>query len=219
MKISEFSVHRPVFAIVISLLLLVVGLVCLSRLWQTVREFPDINPPIVSIDTSYRGASAQIVETKITQPIEDRIAGVELIDKLRSSSAHERSRITVEFDLERNVDEAANDIRDRVGRVIDDLPVEADPPEIAKADSNDDPIIYLNLSSSTMNVLDLTDFAERNIVDGVAPQTGGARVNLTGARREALRGREGHVLHLAPLPEYRRVLHACLVMSGVERGR
>ena len=155
MKISEFSVHRPVFAIVISLLLVVVGLVCLSRLWQTVREFPDINPPIVSIDTNYRGASAQIVETKITQPIEDRIAGVELIDKLRSSSADERSRITVEFDLERNVDEAANDIRDRVGRVIDDLPVEADPPEIAKADSNDDPIIYLNLSSSTMNVLDL----------------------------------------------------------------
>ena len=187
MKISEFSVHRPVFAIVISLLLVVVGLVCLSRLWQTVREFPDINPPIVSIDTSYRGASAQIVETKITQPIEDRIAGVELIDKLRSSSADERSRITVEFDLERNVDEAANDIRDRVGRVIDDLPVEADPPEIAKADSNDDPIIYLNLSSSTMNVLDLTDFAERNIVDRFAALPGVARVNLTGSRRYAMR--------------------------------
>ncbi len=187
MKISEFSVHRPVFAIVISLLLVVVGLVCLGRLWQTVREFPDINPPIVSIDTSYRGASAQIVETKITQPIEDRIAGVELIDKLRSSSADERSRITVEFDLERNVDEAANDIRDRVGRVIDDLPVEANPPEIAKADSNDDPIIYLNLSSSTMNVLDLTDFAERNIVDRFAALPGVARVNLTGSRRYAMR--------------------------------
>ncbi|HKE43045.1 MAG TPA: efflux RND transporter permease subunit [Steroidobacteraceae bacterium] len=187
MKISEFSVHRPVFAIVISLLLVVVGLVCLSRLWQTVREFPDINPPIVSIDTSYRGASAQIVETKITQPIEDRIAGVEMIDKLRSSSADERSRITVEFDLERNVDEAANDIRDRVGRVINDLPIEADPPEIAKADSNDDPIIYLNLSSSTMNVLDLTDFAERNIVDRFAALPGVARVQLTGSRRYAMR--------------------------------
>jgi len=187
MKISEFSVHRPVFAIVLSLLLVVVGLVCLSRLWQTVREFPDINPPIVSIDTNYRGASAQIVETKITQPIEDRIAGVELIDKLRSSSADERSRITVEFDLERNVDEAANDIRDRVGRVIDDLPLEASPPEIAKADSGDDPIIYLNLSSSTMNVLDLTDFAERNIVDRFAALPGVARVNLTGSRRYAMR--------------------------------
>jgi multidrug efflux pump len=187
MKISEFSVHRPVFAIVISLMLVVIGLVCLGRLWQTVREFPDINPPIVSIDTGYRGASAQIVETKITQPIEDRIAGVELIDKLRSSSADEHSRITVEFDLDRNVDEAANDIRDRVGRVVDQLPVEADPPEIAKADSNDDPIIYLNIASSTMSVLDLTDFAERNIVDRFAALPGVARVNLAGSRRYAMR--------------------------------
>ncbi len=187
MKISEFSVHRPVFAIVISLMLVVIGLVCLGRLWQTVREFPDINPPIVSIDTGYRGASAQIVETKITQPIEDRIAGVELIDKLRSSSADERSRITVEFDLDRNVDEAANDIRDRVGRVVDQLPLEADPPEIAKADSNDDPIIYLNLASSTMSVLDLTDFAERNIVDRFAALPGVARVTLAGSRRYAMR--------------------------------
>jgi len=187
MKISEFSVHRPVFAIVISLMLLVLGLVALGRLWQTVREFPDINPPVVSIDTKYRGAAAQIVETKITQPIEDRIAGVELIDKLRSSSADERSRITVEFDLDRNVDEAANDIRDRVGRVIDDLPIEAEPPEIAKSDSSADPIIYLNLASDSMNVLELTDYAERNIVDRFAALPGVARVNIAGSRRYAMR--------------------------------
>ena len=187
MKISEFSVRRPVFAIVISLMLLVLGFVALGRLWQTVREFPDINPPVVSIDTRYRGASAEIVETKITQPIEDRIAGVELIDKLRSSSADERSRITVEFDLDRDVDEAANDIRDRVGRVIDDLPVEAEPPEIAKSDSSADPIIYLNLASDSMSVLELTDFAERNIVDRFAALPGVARVNLAGSRRYAMR--------------------------------
>ncbi len=187
MKISEFSVRRPVFAIVISLMLLVLGLVALGRLWQTVREFPDINPPIVSIDTRYRGASAEIVETKITQPIEDRIAGVEMIDKLRSSSADERARITVEFDLDRNVDEAANDIRDRVGRVIDDLPLEAEPPEIAKSDASADPIIYLSISSDSMNVLELTDFAERNIVDRFAALPGVARVNLAGSRRYAMR--------------------------------
>ena len=187
MKISEFSVRRPVFAIVISLMLLVLGFVALGRLWQTVREFPDINPPVVSIDTKYRGASAEIVETKITQPIEDRIAGVELIDKLRSSSADERSRITVEFDLDRDVDEAANDIRDRVGRVIDDLPIEAEPPEIAKSDSSADPIIYLNLASDSMSVLELTDFAERNIVDRFAALPGVARVNLAGSRRYAMR--------------------------------
>lgn len=187
MKISEFSVRRPVFAIVISLMLLVLGLVALGRLWQTVREFPDINPPVVSIDTRYRGASAEIVETKITQPIEDRIAGVEMIDKLRSTSADERSRITVEFDLDRNVDEAANDIRDRVGRVIDDLPVEAEPPEIAKSDSSADPIIYLSLASDSMNVLELTDYAERNIVDRFSALPGVARVNLAGSRRYAMR--------------------------------
>jgi multidrug efflux pump len=187
MKISEFSIRRPVFAIVISLMLLVLGLVALGRLWQTVREFPDINPPIVSIDTRYRGAAADIVETKITQPIEDRIAGVELIDKLRSSSADERSRVTVEFDLDRNVDEAANDIRDRVGRVIDDLPVEAEAPEIAKSDSGADPIIYLALASDSMNVLELTDYAERNIVDRFSALPGVARVNLAGSRRYAMR--------------------------------
>jgi multidrug efflux pump len=176
-----------VFAIVISLMLLVVGLVALGRLWQTVREFPDINPPIVSIDTRYRGAAADIVETKITQPIEDRIAGVERIDKLRSSSADERARITVEFELDRNVDEAANDIRDRVGRVIDDLPLEAEAPEIAKADSSADPIIYLALASDSMNVLELTDYAERNIVDRFSALPGVARVNLAGSRRYAMR--------------------------------
>ncbi len=187
MKISEFSVRRPVFAIVISLMLLVLGLVALGRLWQTVREFPDINSPVVSIDTRYRGAAADIVESKITQPIEDRIAGVELIDKLRSSSADERSRVTVEFDLDRNVDEAANDIRDRVGRVIDDLPVEAEAPEIAKADSGGEAIIYLALASDSMNVLELSDFADRNVVDRFSALPGVARVNLAGARRYAMR--------------------------------
>ena len=114
MGISDLSIRRPVFAIVLSLMLIVVGLVSLARLWQSVRELPDINPPIVSIDTNYRGASAQIVETKITQMIEERVAGVELIDKMRSSSSDERSRITVEFDLDRDIDSAANDVRDRV---------------------------------------------------------------------------------------------------------
>ncbi len=187
MTISDLSIRRPVFAIVLSLMLLVVGLVCLGRLWQTVREFPDINPPIVSIDTNYRGASSQIIETKITQLIEDRVAGVEQIDKMRSQSSDERSRITVEFDLERDIDSAANDVRDRVSRVLDDLPVEADAPEISKADSSADPIIYVNLSSDKMNSLELTDFAERNIVDRFAALPGVARVQLNGARRYAMR--------------------------------
>jgi multidrug efflux pump len=120
MKISEISIHRPVFATVISLMLVILGLVSLSNL--AVREYPDIDAPVVSINTSYRGAGANIVEEKITQLIEDRIAGLEGIDKIRSSSRDERSDITVEFTADRDVDAATNDIRDRVSRVADDLP-------------------------------------------------------------------------------------------------
>ena len=187
MTLSDLSIRRPVFAVVLSLMLVVVGLVSLSRLWETVREYPDINPPIVSVETDYRGASGQIIETKITQVLEERIAGVEQIDVMRSQSSDERSRITVEFDLDRNIDEAANDIRDRVSRVADDLPTEASAPEIAKADAGAEPIIYVNLSSDKMTVLEVTDFAERNIVDRFAALPGVARVNLNGDRRYAMR--------------------------------
>ncbi len=187
MLISELSIHRPIFATVLSMMLLVVGLIGLTRLWQGIRELPDVNAPVVSIETRYRGASAQIIENKVTQPIEDRIAGIEHIDKLRSSSSDERSQISVEFDLDRNIDEAANDIRDRVGRVVSSLPDEADPPEISKADANAEPIIFVNLSSDTLGSLELTDYAERYVVDRFAALPGVARVRLTGDRRYAMR--------------------------------
>jgi multidrug efflux pump len=187
MLISDLSIHRPIFATVLSLMLLVVGLIGLTRLWQGIRELPDVNPPVVSIETRYRGASPQIIETKITQPIEDRIAGIEHIDKLRSSSKDESSQISVEFDLNRDIDEAANDIRDRVGRVVSSLPEEAEPPEISKADANAEPIIFVNLSSDSLGSLELTDYAERYVVDRFAALPGVARVRLTGARRYAMR--------------------------------
>jgi hydrophobe/amphiphile efflux-1 (HAE1) family protein len=187
MLISELSIHRPIFAAVLSMMLLVVGLIGLTRLWAGIRELPDVNAPVVSIETHYRGASPQIIETKVTQPIEDRIAGIEHIDKLRSSSSDERSQISVEFDLDRNIDEAANDIRDRVGRVVSALPVESDPPEISKADANAEPIIFVNLSSDTLSSLELTDYAERYVVDRFAALPGVARVRLSGDRRYAMR--------------------------------
>jgi multidrug efflux pump len=187
MLISEISIHRPIFATVLSLMLLVVGLIGLARLWAGIRELPDVQAPVVSIETRYRGASPEIIETKITQPIEDRIAGIEHIDKLRSSSSDERSQISVEFDLDRDIDEAANDIRDRVGRVVSSLPEESEPPEIAKADANAEPIIFVNLSSDSLNSLELTDYAERYVVDRFAALPGVARVRLTGARRYAMR--------------------------------
>ena len=185
MKISDISIHRPVFATVISLLLVILGLVSLTRL--AVREYPDVDPVFVSITTSYLGAGGAIVENKITQVIEDRIAGLEGIETLRSSSRDGRSAINVEFSADRDVDAAANDIRDRVGRVADDLPPEADPPEIQKAESSGEAIMYLNLSSDRMSVLELTDYAERVLIDQLSAAPGVSRVMIGGERRQAVR--------------------------------
>ena len=185
MRISEISIRRPVFATVISMMLVIFGLVCLDRL--SVREYPDIARPVVSISTNYRGASAPVIENKITQVIEDRIAGLEGIEKIESRSMDERSVIRVEFDVDRNVDSAANDIRDRVSRVAAVLPPEADPPEIAKADSGADPVMFLNFNSEGLSVLELTDYAERYIVDQLSTVPGVARVSVNGGRRYAMR--------------------------------
>lgn len=185
MKLSDVSVTRPVFAAVMSLLLVAFGLVAFDRL--PLREYPDIDPPIVSITTDYRGAAAAVVETRITERIEERIAGVEGISYVQSTSQDGRSRITIEFRPGRDIDAAANDIRDRVSGILDDLPPEADPPDIQKVDSSDDVIMWLNLVSPNMNVLELTDYAERYIVDRFSTLDGVARVRLSGARSYAMR--------------------------------
>ncbi len=185
MILSEVSIRRPVFATVVSLLLVILGLSALMNL--PVRQYPDVDPPVVSIETTYRGASAEVIETKITQVIEDRIAGLEGIEKLTSSSRDERSEIRVEFGLGRDVDNAANDIRDRVARVVGDLPPEADPPEVAKVDNDTQAVMYLNLTSDEMTGLELTDYADRVLVDRFATVKGVARVRISGARRYAMR--------------------------------
>ncbi|MBT8069274.1 MAG: efflux RND transporter permease subunit [Gammaproteobacteria bacterium] len=185
MILSDQSVRRPVFATVISLLLVILGLAAMMNL--PVRQYPDVESPVVSIDTRYRGASAEVVETKVTQVIEDRVAGIEGIVKLTSSSRDERSDIRIEFDLDRDVDAAANDIRDRVSRVLDQLPTEADPPEIAKADNSTQAVMFLNLTSDRMNGLEITDYADRYLVDRFSTVQGVARVNISGARRYAMR--------------------------------
>jgi multidrug efflux pump len=183
--LSDFSVRRPVFATVISALLVLLGLAALSNL--PVRQYPDIEAPVVSIETSYRGASAEVIETKVTQVIEDVIAGIEGIEMLTSSSRDERSDIRVEFALSRDIDSAANDIRDRVSRIVDQLPVEADPPEIAKVDATRETIMFLNLTSDRHSGLEITDFADRYLVDRFSTVPGVARVRITGARRYAMR--------------------------------
>ncbi len=124
MMISEHSVRRPVFATVISLLLVILGLAAMTKL--PVRQYPDVDSPVVSVEVSYRGASAEVVETKVTQVIEDAVSGIEGIEKLTSTSCDERSDVRIEFALDRDIDGAANDVRDRVSRVVDQLPTEAD---------------------------------------------------------------------------------------------
>ena len=185
MIISDYSVRRPVFASVISMLLIILGLASMMQL--PVRQYPDVDAPVVSIETRYRGASAEVIETKVTQVIEDRIAGIEGIEKLTSNSRDERSDIRVEFSLDRDVEAAANDIRDRVSRVVNQLPQEADPPEIAKVDSRNRPVMYLNLTSDRMSGLEITDYADRYLVDRFSTVPGVARVRISGARRYAMR--------------------------------
>jgi multidrug efflux pump len=183
--LSDVSVKRPVLATVLNLLLVVFGVFAMLNI--SVREYPDIDPPIVSVSTSYPGASASVIETQITQIIEDQIAGIEGIKRLTSQSRDGRSNISVEFLLSRNIDDAANDVRDRVSRVLGELPDQADPPEVTKADADAQAIMYFVLSSSKLNRLQLTDYAERYLVDRFAVIDGVSRVNLGGDQRYAMR--------------------------------
>ncbi|WPP52011.1 efflux RND transporter permease subunit [Catalinimonas niigatensis] len=185
MKLSDISVKRPVFAAVLSLLILAFGLVCYTRL--VVREYPDIEPPIVSVETNYLGASAAVVETRITQLIEQRVSEVEAIKLINSSSVDGRSEVTIEFDLSRDIDAAANDVREAVSNLLDNLPEEADPPEINKVDAGSDAVLYLNLTSTEMGMLELTDYADRYLVDRFSVLPGVARVRISGGSRYAMR--------------------------------
>jgi multidrug efflux pump len=151
------------------------------------REYPDIDPPVVSIETNYLGAAAAVVETRITEPLEQSIAGVEGIDNISSTSVDGRSSINVEFRTGRDVDAAANDIRDRVSRVLDDLPLEADPPEIQKVDSNEDVIMWLNLEGIGYSIPEITDYARRYLVDRFSVIDGVANVRVSGEQTWAMR--------------------------------
>ncbi|MGB3726645.1 MAG: efflux RND transporter permease subunit [Glaciecola sp.] len=185
MLLSDISVKRPVFASVINLLLLVFGVVAITFL--SLREYPDIDPPIVSVNTSYPGASAEIIETRITQLLEDRISGIEGIKNISSSSRNGRSSITIEFNLSRDIDAASNDVRERISRALNNLPDQAFPPEVAKSNSDEDVVVWYNLRSTNLNTMELTDYADRFIVDRLSIADGVARVNLGGGRTYAMK--------------------------------
>lgn len=180
MWLSDTSVKRPVFAAVLSLLLVAFGILAYNTL--PVREYPDVSPPIVSVSTTYVGASADVIETRITQPVEDQISGIEGIKNIRSSSRDEVSRINIEFELWRDIDQAANDVRDRVSRIVGFLPDDVEPPVVAKQDSDARPVMYISLSSSEFDMMALDDYARRYIVDrfSVIPGVSSATVSSNG---------------------------------------
>jgi multidrug efflux pump len=185
MKLSDLSIKRPVLAVVMSLLLLVLGVMSFMRL--TLRELPAIDPPIVSVQVDYPGASASVVETRITQTLEDALAGIEGINTIDSSSQNGASRVSIEFLATRDIEAAANDVRNAVSRVADRMPEEADPPEVSKVESDSDPIIWLNLRSANMDQMQLSDYAQRYLVDRFSSLEGVAQVRLGGSQRYAMR--------------------------------
>jgi multidrug efflux pump len=185
MLLSDISVKRPVLATVLSLLLVVFGVVSFQSL--SLREYPDIDPPVVTIDVNYPGAPANIVETRVTELIEERIAGIEGIEFIQSTSEDGESTVTIEFSIDRDIDAAANDVRDRISGIQDNLPEEAEPPEVQKTDGNNDVIIWRNLASDRHTVPELTDFAERFLVDRYSTLDGVARIRVGGGLRYAVR--------------------------------
>ena len=185
MSLFELFVRRPVLSTVLSLLVILIGIVSYGRL--TIREYPNIDEPIVSVRTDYRGASAEIIETQVTQILENSIAGIEGIEIISSTSRQERSFIQVRFRPDVDPDVAASDVRDRVSRVRSRIPDEIDEPVIAKVEADAQPILYLSLTSSRHGPLELTDFADRFISDRVQNVTGVAEVRILGQRQYAMR--------------------------------
>ncbi|MDX3901650.1 MAG: efflux RND transporter permease subunit [Sphingobium sp.] len=185
MQLSDVSVRRPVFAAVVAILLCIVGVVGFISL--SVREYPDTDPPVVSVETIYTGAAASVIETRITQILEDAIAGVQGIQTITSSSQDGQSQISIEFDPSRDIDSAANDVRDRVGSAVQDLPEDAFAPEIRKVDADSRPILFLAFSRPGWSQIQISDYVDRNISDRFSAIDGVARVFIGGEARPSTR--------------------------------
>ena len=186
MFISELSIKRPTVSWVMSLILIIFGLFVFWKL--PVRELPNgIQPPVVQIQVDYKSASASIVDQEVTQVVEDVIGGAEGIKNIDSKSENGRSTINIEFDTSINLDNAANDIRERVARIVDNLPAESDPPQILKRAAGFTTTMWLSLSSSTWNDLELGDYAERYLVDQFSSVKNVGRIRVGGLRELSIR--------------------------------
>ncbi|MFN3465461.1 MAG: efflux RND transporter permease subunit [Terricaulis sp.] len=185
MTLSDLSVRRPVLATVFSLIIIVFGLISFTRL--PLRELPDVDRPVVSVNATYPGASAQVVENQITRIIEGQLSGIDGIDTINAISRDGRSSINIEFTLDRDLEDATNDVRNAVSRARGQLPADIDEPTIRKADADADAIIWFSLQSTTLDRMALTDYADRYIVDRLAVLNGVANVQIGGGFRRALR--------------------------------
>jgi multidrug efflux pump len=186
MSLSTLSIKRPVFTIVINLTIILFGIIGYSYLG--VREFPSIDPAQISVRTSYTGANSDIIESQITEPLEKAINSIDGIRNITSSSNQGSSNITIEFKLEKNLEEAANDVRDKVSQAVRSLPQDIDaPPVVSKADADSDPIITMTVQSDTKNALELSDYAENVIAERLQTIPGVSSVQIWGQKRYSMR--------------------------------
>ena len=185
MQLAETSIRRPVFATVLSLLIVLIGAVSFSRL--TVREYPKIDEPVVTVSVRYAGASAEVIESQVTKPLEDSIAGIDGVDVITSISRAEQGQITVRFRLEKDADSAAAEVRDRTSRVRNRLPQSVDEPVIAKVEADAFPVIFMTFSSETLSALQINDLINRVVKSRLQTVTGVADVRIFGERKYAMR--------------------------------
>ncbi len=186
MNISEFSLRRPVFAIVLNIIIVVFGAIGYNFLG--VRDYPALDPPNINVRTSYPGANAEIIETQITEPLEKAINGIAGIKNISSQSSQGSSNITVEFELGIPLEEAANDVRDKVSQAARSLPTDLEaPPVVSKADASSDPVVIMLVQSNIRNALQITEFANNNLVERIQTVPGVSGVNIWGEKKYAMR--------------------------------
>lgn len=185
MSLSNTSIRRPVLSIVMSLILVIFGIVAFTNL--EVREYPSVDPPIVTVTTVYPGANADVIEAQITEPLEQSLSGIEGVKTLTSSSRDESSQIRIEFELVRNLEDAANDVRDRVSSAQRNLPPDIENPIVRKADADATPIIFIFVQSDTRNIMDVSDFARNVVAERLQTIPGVAAVNIFGEKRYSMR--------------------------------
>ncbi|MDB9971917.1 efflux RND transporter permease subunit [Alphaproteobacteria bacterium] len=183
--LSDISIKRPVFAAVVSLILVIFGLSSMKDL--AIREYPDIDAPIVSVITLYKGAPATIIESQVTQIIEESVSGIEGVKQITSKSREERSEVTIEFVVSRDVDAAASDVRDKISGSVGNLPLDAESPIVLKTEADASPFIWIGMKSNEWNAIQLSDYADRYLVDTFSVVPGVAKVLIGGERRPAMR--------------------------------